>query len=591
MYLTQVLDWLNGQGWYDNVQHRLNPPEGVPIHFSRFAMAPMAVLTLLFQVIGFGPRGAATLMALFYPLILLGGLMLAVRWLAECFVPKEWAGVTAYVTLFATGMMFMFMPGHVDHHGLIVLLVALTLGFVARMIRTPEEPLWGLSAGLVLAFGLTIALEILPFLLLISAFMGLWAIVKGRGAARNTFAFGLALHLGSIVFLLLTRPPAQFFTPDVLTYSFVYVLLTGGIAVSFAGIAALANAPTTLRWMIGAGLGALTGFLFLHRFPELVTGPYGGMDPQLAELMLDEIDEAKPLIHIQKGFFNLATHIGAVTLALVTTFYFVKNPKNDERWRWGLVLTLLAASFALTLFYQYRFMSVMGLMTIIPLTALLQRGWLWIGDHYTGRKKVFAEIGLLLLVGPLPSVLLPALVDGRSFNVGILLFPVDSSTARTPCDTFALEQILKDPRLYGDHPRLIVSAMGDGPELLFRTDHQVLSAPFHMDVTGNLDAIRFFSTPYASEAEAIVRRRHIDLVVACRYVPAMYTRSLFNKDGTKNDEGAGDSIPHFIELLMQNKQPDWLKAPKIREPINYTIFEVQPLKSSPAVEKKSQRSK
>jgi len=41
MYLNQTLDWIKGQAWFDNIQHRLNPPEGTPIHFSRFAQMPL----------------------------------------------------------------------------------------------------------------------------------------------------------------------------------------------------------------------------------------------------------------------------------------------------------------------------------------------------------------------------------------------------------------------------------------------------------------------------------------------------------------------------------------------------------------------
>ena len=58
----------------------------------------------------------------------------------------------------------------------------------------------------------------------------------------------------------------------------------------------------------------------------------------------------------------------------------------------------------------------MGMATVIPLAVLLQRGWAYIGGHFKGRKRVFAEIGLILLIGPLPSVFYPALFDGRSFN-------------------------------------------------------------------------------------------------------------------------------------------------------------------------------
>jgi len=128
MYLTQLLDWLNGQGWYDNIQHRLDPPNGVPIHFSRLAMLPMAAIVKLIEFMGLGPKGSATIMAMIYPVMLLGILFLVMRWVAESFMPKEWAGVTSYVGIFATSTLNLFQPGHVDHHNLMVILVAVALG-------------------------------------------------------------------------------------------------------------------------------------------------------------------------------------------------------------------------------------------------------------------------------------------------------------------------------------------------------------------------------------------------------------------------------------------------------------------------------
>ena len=47
MRMVQVLDWTDGQGWSDTVQRRLNPPAGVPMHWSRFADAPLAALISL----------------------------------------------------------------------------------------------------------------------------------------------------------------------------------------------------------------------------------------------------------------------------------------------------------------------------------------------------------------------------------------------------------------------------------------------------------------------------------------------------------------------------------------------------------------
>ena len=579
MYLTQVTDWLNGQAWFDNIQHRLNPPLGVPIHFSRLAQLPMAAFILLFKMCGLPSRGAATLTALLYPLFLLSGLLLAMRALALHFVPKSWAGVSAYICLFSTGLMYLFMPGHVDHHGLIVLIVTLSLIAALGMMKKPDNPYFAIMAGLLLAFGLAVALEILPWLLLISIFLGLWAAKNSGKAALSGLVFGLTLYLASFAFLVFTRPFTDFMAPDVLTYSIVYVMLTGGIAVTFAGLAASGSQKIVVRFLCGASLALISGFLFLHHFPELIAGPYGGMDPELAQMMLGEIDEAKPLINIEASLLGVATHVAGAFLALFASIYFFWRAPAKERWKWGLMLTLLAAALLLTLFYQFRFMGCLGMMSVIPLTVSLYRGWEWIGFNYRGRKKVFAEIFLLLLVGPLPSVLFPALIDGRSFNVGIFLFPVDSSVARTPCDTYVLEKILNSPNLYGDRPRLIMSNMGQGPELLFRTKHMVLSAPYHMDVTGNIDTTRFFSTPYVSEAEAIARRRHVDLIVACRYVPDFYTRAPQNLHEAKGQVVGQDFSPHFIELLMTGGAPSWLKPVRFRGLSNFVIYEVAPAKS------------
>ena len=120
-----------------------------------------------------------------YPLILLGGFFATLRWLALSFMPSNWAGVTAFVALFATAPSIMFQPGHLDHHGLIVMMVALALGCAIRMAEKPDEYRWGLYAGLLMAVGLTIALEILPWLLLLSAWLGFWAVIKGGRAAVN----------------------------------------------------------------------------------------------------------------------------------------------------------------------------------------------------------------------------------------------------------------------------------------------------------------------------------------------------------------------------------------------------------------------
>lgn len=235
MYLTQVMDWLKGQGWYDNVQHRMDAPAGVPIHFSRLAQIPLAVGILFFKALGLPLRGAAILTALIEPVLLLGLCLSVLRWVTASVVPADWAGASAYVALFSLALLFEFMPGHVDHHGLVIVLTLAAMGCVLRLMDAPQNFKAGAAAGLILAVTMPIALEVLPWVLLLSAGLGAWSLRHGGKAAQSGAVYAASFLLGSVVCLALTRPWAAMGGVDVLTYSVVYVVLAGLMAVPFSG--------------------------------------------------------------------------------------------------------------------------------------------------------------------------------------------------------------------------------------------------------------------------------------------------------------------------------------------------------------------
>lgn len=125
--------------------------------------------------------GARSLASGLWPLILLGVMFWALRWVGQGFMPRHWTGITAYVALFATSLMFQFTPGRVDHHAIAALLTLLSFGCVTRMMDEPERVKWGLYAGFGLAAGQAIALEILPWLLALSG----WVCVDGGARSRD----------------------------------------------------------------------------------------------------------------------------------------------------------------------------------------------------------------------------------------------------------------------------------------------------------------------------------------------------------------------------------------------------------------------
>jgi hypothetical protein len=78
MRLLQVRDWIGGQSWFDVTQHRLNPPDGVPMHWSRLVDIPIAAVILLLRPFA-GEQGAETAALVAVPLITLGVAMLLVQ--------------------------------------------------------------------------------------------------------------------------------------------------------------------------------------------------------------------------------------------------------------------------------------------------------------------------------------------------------------------------------------------------------------------------------------------------------------------------------------------------------------------------------
>ncbi len=59
MRFAQVRALLDGQGWYDLRQHRMDPPAGISIHWSRLVDLPIAGLILLIPPFAGGPDAAS----------------------------------------------------------------------------------------------------------------------------------------------------------------------------------------------------------------------------------------------------------------------------------------------------------------------------------------------------------------------------------------------------------------------------------------------------------------------------------------------------------------------------------------------------
>jgi hypothetical protein len=466
LYAVQSGELLDGQGWFDLTEHRIDPPKGVNVYYSRLLeltyAATIGVLTPFVD-----RANAILIMAALWPPLFLLGLLLAFRRQARLLIPKGWAELTALIIILMQGVVYDFMPGHIDHHGFGALLVSLCLGFTLSMIANPSKMRAAAAAGATLALALSVALESLPWLLTFSAFIGAWASLRPERAG-SAAAFGGALSVVGSALLLTYRAPADLFTIDLTSFSFAYIVLLYGIGACMAVVWLLRRELDTPTRVAQAFIfAAATGTLFLCSFPDLLFGPFGAVDKEFVDSILPFIREATPLVEIQAPLPILICFLPWPLVSLAVCAWQMRINRYRRRQMWLLIGTTLAVAMLLALFYEERYMAYAQLLGAVPLTLLackgLRRGSLWRRVAIVGFMVVY-PVGSEALFYEKPAL-------------DLLLYPMLTYTP--PCDVNAAAHVLQNPPYSAGEPKLILNGINEGMDLLLETPHTVLSAPFH----------------------------------------------------------------------------------------------------------------
>ncbi|MDR3450574.1 MAG: hypothetical protein P4M15_12680 [Alphaproteobacteria bacterium] len=557
MYAVQSAELLDGQGWYDRVEHRMNPPAnssvgGTPFHFTRLMELPYAAtLAVLTPLLG-RENGVIAMTAVWPPVFLLGMLLLF-RKQARLFVPKAWATLAAFIGLTAQGLLFDFMPGHIDHHGFVALLIEACLVLFLLVLTSPRRIPYAATAGALMALALVIGLETLPWLLAFTTFLGVWASLRRERAAAGVAYAGAMLGTGIV---LLPTYRLDFFTLDLTAYSIVYVALLFGIFMCLGAIWLLRHNPDRVaRMTMGAIFAALAGIVFLSCFPDLLQGPYGAVDARLMQFMLPNTKEAMPLVYRVNPLLIAVSFLPFPLAALGVCLWQMEHTRQRTRTAWLLITLMHALGLILALFYQSRYVPYSQMFGVIPLAWLL---WQLARRAPPWRAYAYAAVPVLFAALPLVTVYDMPAING-------FLYPMMSYNP--PCDVAAVTRILNMPP-YGDKPLLIMNTGNEGPDILLHTRDSILAASFHENVSGNLDALDFFRADTAEAAAAIVRKRKPDLVLMCENVDRGYVADPTNLNY---------ALPHpFIQRLLTGELPPWLEHIPLDAPSQVQVFRVLP---------------
>jgi hypothetical protein len=507
MRLVQVLDLLRGQGWSDKVQHRLLPPTGIAMHWSRIVDAPLA-LGILTLAPFTGERLAAGLVAAIWPVCLLaiylGALwFLAARWFGR---RAAWLAVLAASQMVTIGL---FAPGRIDHHNVQILAI---LGVVAALCDPPSGAraavFRGIAAGSLAAVSLAIGLEALPFVAGAGVAAALAWVLGLRQAGPHLASFGASLALASPLLFALETDPARWLAPHCDALSPPWLLLSclsGGGAVAAALLGTRFRTRTS-RLLIAALIGAATLIPFLALYSGCLTNPLGDLPEIVSREWLGMVAEALPLAKaliyspemVVGGILPLAIGAG---LALVRAR---GAASSAVAYREAVLAGLLALGASVAAI-QLRGIYVAS--AILPLVAgpALDRALAAVARREKPARVALCLALALAMLGKV--VTLPLLAAQAALGRRA---PVAITRHISDC---AEERQLRNLNRLG--PATVLAPIDLGTGILLYTPYSVVAAPYHRAADGIAASLRAL-TGSERDMKAEADATGADLVALCR---------------------------------------------------------------------------
>jgi hypothetical protein len=536
MRLMQVRALLNGQGWYDLRNYRLNPPGGFDIHWSRIVDLPIAALIVILRPF-LGTPEAERIACGIAPMIPLAvtfvGLGATVRRLVH---PQSWPLAIGLLVIACVTTMLMFAPDRIDHHGWQLAMLSLTVAGLSD----PKGARGGAIVGAASAFSLSIGLEMMPYAAMAGAIITLqW--IWDRGEARRvegyalTLAGGTALGYAGFASYANTAMRCDALTPVYLTA----MIASGGL------LFVLARLSPQSRWLrlalaVTAG-GAIAGG-FAGLFPQCLGRPEQA-SPELVKNWLNNVREAKPIyLHPFRSAFPVVTLpvIGLLGAMIATKRAMDEATPNRVGWAAVTLFTLFAC---LMLLWQARAGPAAQLLAVPGAAALI-----WIAVPLTlGSEnvlvRVFGTVGIVLFASgsfsglpssPWFSRIMP--IDPPDKRVQM----INKAGARCPYIGH-LSAIDRYP------PATVFSFVDLGPRIITVTHHNAVAGPYHRNGDAILDVQHAFTgTP--DQFRAIAKKHGATLLLIC---PNMAESTVYRAraPGGFYDLLAHDRRPSFLEPL------------------------------------------
>lgn len=497
MRLAQVRDWIGGQAFWDVSQHRVNPPVGGPMHWSRIVDLPIAGLTLLLRPF-IGAAGAELIACVTVPLLLLGGLVAALFSATRRIAGDAAALLGVALLLTAPSILVQYTPLRIDHHGWQIPLA--TIALIGVMDARPLRG--GLVTGLALALWLQISSEALPYAALFAAALALRHWIDAAQTPRF-IAFAGILGAAALPLLALLRGPGAVMARhcDALSFVFVWPLVALAIATLIA--ARLIGSGTATRRLLVALIGGGAALAcFLATGGVCLTGdPFAALGPLAYKLWYLQVMEGRPIWEqgLSMGGVILLPAIVGLTGALAAA----RSTAGEARARWLMLALLLAGASGVAIL-------IMRAVSVAHVLALPGTGWLLLALFARVQRsglalvRVFGSVALVLLT--------PAGLCAAWVAVAAKPEPAKPDTGKKASANCRAAAIIAP--LGALPPATLFAPIDMGPDILVQTRHAVIGTAHHRNITGITAVIEgFVDAP--DKARAVIGATRATYVVTC----------------------------------------------------------------------------
>ncbi|MGE5478337.1 MAG: hypothetical protein ACM3Q1_16910 [Bacteroidales bacterium] len=490
LHLQRALQMIEGGLWRLPVDVRIDAPYGGVLHWTSLFDLILVAGAKVMMLFGLTARDALLWWGgAVSPLLLLAALPV-LWWGLRPLVDGRLALLAALLLLPQGQAAAAFQVGRPDHQSLLMASFLIQLGCVTAMVDGRAGLRAAVLAGISQGLALWCSVEGLLFTLVMALPLTLAWVADGRPTLRLLRAYAAAALAVLAAALWFEQPEGALLVAQARPSLVHAVALAGGLAallLAWPLEARLASPRARAAALAVLALAALAPASVV--FPDFLRGPWGRLDPVLAEWH-GEVQELQPLLPTSRQSLLLFLSQCAIPLAAATFLIpHLRRCPTPERRRLT-PLALMAALFFVLALIQARWAAYVQLALLIPAAMAVRALW---RCRPVVRTPATAAILSLQLIA--------------SHAASAAVTTHDSPTCNW---TDAARMLAAEP---GDG-RIVLTDLYAGPEILWRTSYRVVAGPY--ELAAAIRDTRAFMRGDAAEAHAVLERRGIDQVLLCR---------------------------------------------------------------------------